>query len=270
MPATLNGTLLPGWMERDDALDWLQQQCWFDPPLQGSQAEDIWNVYRNRVEALGTRSLPTVNRGAVAASDRQHVESFKRRFRGDPEVIDVVGVDPMNLVVYQLYVCIEKAQEHAASHTSWCKKCLVMDRPISRLPIRVEDGTVKITLPHAEHMLGLQPNGAFVIQQGGGFVSVVEFQGRTVLKAGYHRCFAFAQSAMKAPDANDKFMLVAVTRSLPPPLTPMFPRQGLRATVFGSRPPLFSDFFDSNFAMAVKLRKKRYEAHFRILAVDEP
>jgi hypothetical protein len=33
---------------------------------------------------------------------------------------------------------------------------------------------------------------------------------------------------------------------------------------------LFSDFFDACLAMTVRLRKKRWEAHLRICAVDDP
>src|SRR6266436_7006506 len=134
--------------------------------------------------------------------------------------------------------------------------------------MRVEGDTIKFNLPHAEHMIGFQPDGAFQIQQGAGFVSVVDLNGgRLLLKAGYHRSFAFARAAMNEPDAKDKCELVALTTSLPPQLLPTAPHQGLRTTVLGPRPPLFSDFFDADLAMTVKLRKKRWEAQLRITAI---
>jgi hypothetical protein len=119
-------------------------------------------------------------------------------------------------------------------------------------------------------MIALQQDGAFRIQQGAGFVSVVQIGPRMILKAGYHRSFAFSRSMMNAPDANDKFALVVLTRTLPPQLSPDFPNQGLRTVVLGPRPPLLSDFFDLDLVTTVRLRKKRYEAHICITQIDEP
>jgi hypothetical protein len=133
----------------------------------------------------------------------------------------------------------------------------------------MEDNAVKVTLPHGEHMLGLRPDGAFEIQQGGGYVCVCEINGRMVLKAGYHRSFAFARAAANAPDAKDKSLLVALTATAPFQLSPQCPTQGLRTTVLGSRPPLFADFFDDSLAMTVKLRRKKYEMHVRFEQVDD-
>jgi len=106
-------------------------------------------------------------------------------------------------------------------------------------------------------------DGAFRIVQGGGFVSVVEIGGRLLLKAGYHRSFAFARAVKNELDAKDRCVLVALTRTVPAQLLPGWPQPGLRTMVLGPRAPLFSDFFDDDFAMTVKLHKKRYEMHIR-------
>lgn len=134
------------------------------------------------------------------------------------------------------------------------------------MPLRMEDDAIKVTLPHGEHMFATV-QGGFTIQQGAGWVSVCETAGRMILKAGYHRSFAFSRTLIKDPEAKEKSLLVAVTNTLPPPLLPAFPKQGLRTTVLGSRAPVFSDFFDDTLAMAVKLRKKRYEMHIRVSVV---
>jgi hypothetical protein len=131
------------------------------------------------------------------------------------------------------------------------------------MQLRTEGDVIKVSLPHGEHMFAAVPGG-FTIQQGGGFISVCETAGRMVLKAGYHRSFAFSRCLRKDPEAKDKSLLVAVTNTLPPPLLPAFPKQGLRTTVLGSRAPLLSDFFDDSLAMAVKLLKKRFEMHIRV------
>jgi hypothetical protein len=268
-PATLDALLLLGWMEPDQAIALLTEHCWFDPPLDRRQAEGLFSQHRDRVEALPERAPAITTRMPIPADSRQHVADFLRRHRG-VEVSDVVNINPMELAVYQLYVATDRAEHHVNQAGSWMRKTLVIDRPISQLPGRMEDGVIKISLPHAEHQFTFQ-GGSFQIQQGGGYVSVSSLGGgRLLLKAGYHRSFAFARAAMKEPEASDKCELVALTTSLPPELHPSFPHQGLRTKVLGSRAPLFSDFFDRDLAMAVKLRRKKYEAHLRIATLDDP
>jgi hypothetical protein len=55
-----------------------------------------------------------------------------------------------------------------------------------------------------------------------------------------------------------------LTKTVPPQLAADFPTQGLRTTVLGSRPPLFSDFLDESLAMKVTLKKKRFEMHIKV------
>jgi hypothetical protein len=267
-PSTVGAVVLLGWMERESAIKFLLEECVFDPALTAEQATDIWVQHRRRVEALAERRIEAPARLPIPPINRQLVASFLARHRG-PEVLDVIKINLMGLVVYQLLVVADKADEHAQRPEDWTAKILVVDRPGARLPIRSEDGTLKINLPHAEHMIALQPDGAFRIQQGAGFVSVAEIEGRLFLKAGYHRSFAFSRGTMNAPDANDRCALVVLTASLPPQLSAAFPDQGLRTTVLGSRPPLFADFFDTDLAMRVRLRKKRWEAHIKIVPVDD-
>jgi hypothetical protein len=165
-------------------------------------------------------------------------------------------------VIYQFYVAVDRANQHAQNigNNDWTKACLQLDRPISQLPIRLEDNAIKFAL---------RPDGAFQIQQTGGFICVCEINGRMILKAGYHRSFALARAAMNAPEASDTSLLVALTATAPPQLSPQFPTQGLRTTVLGSRPPLFSDFFNSSLAMRVRFRRKKFEYHIRFEQVDD-
>ena len=133
----------------------------------------------------------------------------------------------------------------------------------------MEGNIIKVSLPQAEHMIGLVPGGTFQIQQGQGFACVCEINGRTILKAGYHRSFALARAAANEPDANDTSLLVALTATAPFQLLPQCPTQGLRTMVLGSCPPLFCDFFNDSLAMKVKLRRKKYEFHLHLEQVDD-
>lgn len=268
MPNTVDAVILPGWMEREQAISYLRNDCCFSPQLTDEQAGLLWAQYKGRVESLPERVIRQPERFQIPAAERHIVDEFLQRLRG-PEVLDVLKINPLELVVYQLYVVADRANHHDQQRQDWARKFLVIERPASQLPIRVEEGTVKVNLPHAEHMIGLQPDGAFRLQQGGGFVCCVEIEGRLVLKAGYHRSFAFSRAVMNEPEARDRSVFVALTRAVPPQLAPDFPHQGLRTTVLGSRPPLLSDFFDGDLAMTVRLRKKRWEMHLKILPVDD-
>lgn len=268
-PATLDGVLLLAWMERDEALLWLRRNCWFEPELTDQQAEEIWIPYRDRMLALPERNYQAPQRLPIPQPQRQLVSRFLARFRG-PEVSDVINVNPLDLAVYQKYVVTDRCDHHAQQAGTWARKFLVIDRPLGNLPGRMENGIIKFNLPHAEHLIAVQPDGAFRIQQGDGYVSVVELGGRLILKAGYHRALAIAAAAINEPDANDTCALVALTRSLPPDLAPNCPNQGLRTTVLGARAPLLRDFFDRDLAMEVNLRRKRWEAHIQVIAVDDP
>lgn len=271
MGAALNALLLLGWMERQEAVECLMKGCLFDPPLNEAQAEAKWNEYRDRVLALPERNPQPQVRFPIPGGSKGHATDFLRRFRRPgTDIVDVININPLDLIAYQLYVVVDRACEHQNRPVSWARKTLVLDRPSSQLPIRMEDGAIKISLPHGEHMIAIK-SGSFEIQQGAGFVSVVDIgNGRLLLKAGYHRSFAFARAAVNELEAKDKCELVALTTTLPPQLEPTFPHQGLRTTVFGSRPPLFSDFFDPNLVMTVKLRRKKYEAHIRTVEIYDP
>lgn len=256
-------------MQRDEALEWLRNHCWNDPQLTEAQAEEIWIRYRDRVNALPERNIQPPQRLPIPPVHRHQVNQFLARFRG-PEVLDVININPLDLVAYQFYVVTDRCDHHVQQAGAWAKKFLVLDRPNVQLPGRVENGIIKFELPHAEHTIGVQPDGAFRIQQFDGYVSAVNVSGRLVLKAGYHRSFAFARAVMNEPDASDRCALVALTRSLPPGLAPNCPNQGLRTMVLGTRAALLRDFFDVDLAMPVKLRKKRWETHIQIVPVDVP
>src|SRR5579884_3652387 len=257
-PSTLDALVLLGWMERDEAISYLLGQCSFEPALDREGAIALWTQYRQRVDALPLRNPPQPNRFPIPPGSKGHATDFLRRHRGQ-EVTDVININPMELLVYQFYVVVDRADHHHRQGGAWARKTLVIDRPTSQLPWRIDGDTLKFSLPHSEHMFGFV-NGGFQIQQGGGYVSVVDVEGgKLLLKAGYHRSFAFARGAMNEPEAKDKCELVALTTSLPPQLAPTAPHQGLRTTVLGSRPALFADFFDPDLAMNIKLRKKRWE-----------
>src|SRR5713101_5347615 len=153
-------------MDRLSAVPYLQNECCFERPLTAEEAEEMWLTHRNRVEALPARQLQPPQRFPITTENRQLVNQFLSQFRG-PEVLDVIKINPMELAIYQMYVVTDRADHHANQTGDWAKKTLVLNRPIVQLPWRVEDGALKLSLPHGEHQIWINPNGTYGIQQGG-------------------------------------------------------------------------------------------------------
>jgi hypothetical protein len=53
----LRGRVLLGWMARDQATEFLLQECLFDSPITAREAQRIWPKCRKRVEALPERKI---------------------------------------------------------------------------------------------------------------------------------------------------------------------------------------------------------------------
>jgi hypothetical protein len=269
MPNTLDGIVLLGWMEKAEAIAYLRERCWFDPQLTENEAEALWVRYYLAVERLPDRPIQTPERLPIPAFAKDCVGHFLSQ-HGGPELLDVININPLGLAIYQFHLAVGHAEQYAQhlEKEVWTRICLEVDRPVSQLPMRIDGNTIKISLPHGEHGLTLRTDGAFQIQQGAGCIRVCEIGGRMLLKAGYHRCFAYARSIMTVPDADICFP-VALTATAPPQLSEQFPVQGLRTIVLGSRPAFFADFFDDSLAMKVKIRRKKYEFHFHLEQVDD-
>jgi hypothetical protein len=95
---SLNALLLLGWMEKQEAVEYLTQGCIFEDPLTEARAEAKWNEYRERVLALPERVLTAPRRFPIPAGSKGHVTDFLRRLRRPgSDVLDVINVNPMEL-----------------------------------------------------------------------------------------------------------------------------------------------------------------------------
>ena len=130
MPNTLDGVLLLGWMEKDEAINWLTQHCWSEQAITPTQAEALWEKYRAVVKALpDPRPIPKVESKPIPPSAQAHVKQFLARHKG-PEVLDVMNVDPRQLVIYQFYVAVSRSDEHAKNGSkAWAETCLQIRPP---------------------------------------------------------------------------------------------------------------------------------------------
>ena len=259
--------LLLGWMERDAALSYLCKDCVDLPPYSETEAESLWSEYRALVGALPERAAKSPERLKLTREEKDAAEKFlaPHRLAGNSHIRDVIKVNPMGLVIHQLYMTLEKAQEYM-DHTparSWCiRQCLtVRPRETKMLRGNFRRNAAEIEIPHAEFAANFLPGNTFEIEQLGAHVSATEFGNRTLLWAGYHR--AYARIASLQPDALDRSLLVALSKDADYIVAPDSPEPEVRATLLGARPPVFADFFDERLFLKVKLRKKRYELRIR-------
>jgi len=100
----------------DEALTFLQDHCWFDPPLDRQQAIALWSQHRDRVHAMPVREPKPTQRHPIPSTHRALVTEFLRRFRGQWDVTDVLNIDPLELVAYQTVVVADRADHHHSSH----------------------------------------------------------------------------------------------------------------------------------------------------------
>lgn len=275
MPAnSLEAVVLIGWMHRDVAVKFLREECMFDPQLSDADATAIWQRYRSEVESLPPRAATAPIRVSLMESEKRLVAPFLEHFRklGAQNILDVVKIDPMQLVVHQLYVVTEHAENYAKTVTTprgWINKCVSVVSTQHNLQIRAGMNIVDVDIPHGEFGFTFVPNLGFQIQELARHVSVTEFSNRMILWAGYHRTYAKMCSA--APDANDRSLPVALTTDATFVVSPAAPNQGLREMLCGPRPPVFADFFDERFFIRVNLRRKRFQLQIRavLVALDQ-
>lgn len=267
--------LLLGWMERDIALSYLCKDCVDLPPYSETEAESLWSEYRALVSALPARAAKSPERLNLTSEEKDAAEKFlaPHRAAGNSHIRDVIKVDPMGLVIHQLYMTLDKAREYMdhATARSWCmRECLtVRPNETKMLEGKFRRNAAEIEIPHREFAVNFQPGNTFGIEELGAHVSATEFGGRTLLWAGYHR--AYARIASLKPDASDRSLLVVLSHDADHIVAPDSPDPNLRATLIGARPPLFADFFDDRLFLRVNLRKKRYELRIRasVEAVNE-
>jgi hypothetical protein len=263
-------------MERDQAVKFLMEDCQFDPPITKERASERWEEFHSRVIALPVRDATSPARQPITNfHENEAKKEFLRRFKGAPNILDVIKIEPGNLVVHQLIVVTERSRRYQSKiqdSSGWIKECLLADHADQNPQLQIQAGInfVNAQLPHAEFAFSFVPGLGFQIQQMARHVTVTEFGDRTLLWAGYHR--SFARMVSIAPDAIDRSLVVALTTDGAFKVSPASPNHGEREMLTGDRPPFFGDFFDPRFFISVPLLKKRFELQIRaqIVSINDP
>lgn len=282
IPRTIRGRVLLGWLKRDDAVRYLLNDCYFNPPLAEQDAEQLWRPYRDRTEALQEREALAPQRLPLNHAESAHEQRFLTFLRslGPSDIGAVIKVDVSQLVAHQYVVLTEKSEayrQRVGTGHAWLNETLPCQiAPLPMMNVRyLQNGfntALDVDLPHGEF--------AFLPDQGGNFsprqllrhVTVLQTGNRMWLWAGYHRTFAF-MLAMR-PTAAVPNAVVALTRNtLLPANQPAGAAGGLPDDIgpFGRRPALLGDFFNPDFFIDVNLRKKRYQLQMRstLLTLDD-
>jgi tetratricopeptide (TPR) repeat protein len=264
----LAGRALLGWMDREQAVKFLMQDCLFSAPLTSGDAEEIWESHKAMVENLAPAE-PPADKLAMSAADLKAARKFRNKYPGAVGLVDFVRLNPMDLVVHQLWISTAISNRYRESVTpdKWLKTALLDPPSNPLLKSRSAGDNITFDLPHAEFFLTVpsQPN-EIRVSEGDGFVTVALHAGRALLLRGYHRTFACAQFAREAVNAPHG-VLFAVSNQLES-IGSM--ADEVLNMMTGPRPPRIADFFDDRFFLPVTLRKRRYQMriHCEVAEID--
>lgn len=264
----LAGRALLGWMDREQAVKFLMQDCLFSAPLTPADAEEIWESHKAIVEKLAPAE-PPAGKLAMSAADLKAARKFRNKYPGAVGIVDFVRLNPMDLVVHQLWISTAISQRYRESVTpeKWLKTALLDPPSNPLLKSRSVGDNITFDLPHSEFFLTVpsQPN-EIRVTEGDGFVTVALHGGRALLLRGYHRTFACAQFVREAANAPHG-VLFAVSNQLA--LIGSMADEVLNM-MSGPRPPRMADFFDDRFFLPVTLRKRRYQMriHCEVAEID--
>jgi hypothetical protein len=274
MPTTLDAIVLLGQMEREQAIPFLKNDCYFEPQLTDDQIDDLWNQHRNRALQLPIRTASPPRTYQLSADEQRHANRFLAFMHqaGVSDVQQVLKLDIRKLAVHQYYVVTERSEGYrlrCADPPAWMEECLptAFTNPQVRFTFTRQnlDSNADFELPHAEFFFGPNSNGTFGPVQFTRHVTVMNLGARMLLWAGYHRSYARVLST--PPAATEWPALVALTsNTIASPLgqTGVAPQLAVSDfNVFGRRAALFEDFFVDDLFMRVKLRKKRYQLQVR-------
>jgi len=280
-PSTYMGVALLGWMECDQAVRFLTEDCRFENPLTESDAEAVWRKWRDRAATLPEREASAPEPVPLTAAENAHAARFLQ-FIGALGVsgVQVVKIDPLQLVVGQYHIAIDVAAAHAGrphDDDGWMEHLLPASPSNPQLNMnftrRNFDTEIMIDLPHAEFIFGVHAHGGFGPKEMLGYVMALKVGGRMMLGKGYHRLYS--RISASGGSFPERLSLVALDPSTltPPPnsakVEASSSSHGL--DIFGPRSAIFADFFTEGLAMPVYLRKKRYQLQVRAtwVAINE-
>ena len=218
-------------MERDQAVRFLMEDCRFEKPLTESDAEAVWRKWRDRAATLPERQALAPEAVPLTASENAHAARFLQ-FIGALGVsgVQVVKIDPLQLVVGQYHIAIDVAAAHAArahDDEGWMEHLLPSSPSNPKLDMnftrRNFDTEIMIDLPHAEFIFGVHSHGGFGPKEMLGYVMAIRIGNRMMLGKGYHRLYSRISACRGS--FPERLSLVALDPSTLPHRRPPTPRR---------------------------------------------
>src|SRR5947209_6498727 len=149
-PDYLNCRVLLGWMPRQQAVQFLLDECDTGRDMSIGRAEDLWKEFRERVDGLPARSDSAPETFALDEADQE----VERRFRTlHPHATDVIGfvrLNPLELQVHQLQVVSDPLMGYSEKmqRDGWLKTALPEGFENHPIRWRVEQSQLVFELPH--------------------------------------------------------------------------------------------------------------------------
>jgi tetratricopeptide (TPR) repeat protein len=258
-------------MGRDEASAFLMDDCIFRVPLSRTGAEEVWQAHKAIVDALPSIESPFPRKIPLSDADLKAARKFRAKYPGETSITDVVSLNPMDLVVHQLWISTAIAERYKdmVAPDKWHRTALLDPPPASGLKWRRQETSIVFDLPKFEYLLTgpFAPDGSMRPGTALDFVSVAFHAERALLISGYHRAFAAAEYARNSA-SPPRGLLFGVSNCLDL-LGP--DADETRRIVEAVRPPRLADFFDDRLAVPVMLRKRRYQMriHVEVVAIDE-
>src|SRR5579862_8899889 len=88
---------LLGWMDRDQALKFLLEDCLFSTSLTLRFAEELWEFHKAIVENLPSEESSPARKLPLSAADLKAARKFRSRHPDAHHVVDFVRLNPMDL-----------------------------------------------------------------------------------------------------------------------------------------------------------------------------
>ena len=261
-------------MEREQALKFLTEDCLFATPLTLAITTEIWESSKAIVESLPAADPLQIHPLPLSAADLKAARKFRNLHPNAQHIADFVRLNPMDLVVHQLWISTAIAERYRDNVTpdKWLQTALLDPLSNSRLNATREGDTITFDLPHAEFFLDgpTGPQQQMRIAEADGFITVSFHANRALLVRGYHRTFACAQYIREAVNAP-RGVLFGLSNQL---ATIGSEADDIRRTMESPRPPRVADWFDDRLFLPVALRRRRYRIRIQCelseIADEEP
>jgi hypothetical protein len=181
-------------MEETEVMYWLTKEYAGDSPFTEETAKELWQKYRDKVEHLPQRTpTPPTCLTDRTQKERYEEDCFIKKHAKKPHILRVVKLDdPSKLVIHQLMVVLPQSERYLSAmkdHSGRVRTSLGRGLSFEGVhpKARKEGNRLIKPMPHAEFSVTRSDQEDFDVREEDRHIAVKEFDGRTLLSAGYHR-----------------------------------------------------------------------------------